>query len=715
MAEAKLKITTETGDSKADLDALIARIEALEKANKDGADSVQRLEKELEQMRNSTKKSEQASESFVSKLGSLGSAFMGLKQLVGPVFDKVMQGLEEMAGSGDKNAQAMLGSFKKLQDSIKPLIGVFVEQLLPSISMLVEATGPLISEFSKWIKESGAVEKSIDGLVTALQVVLSAAGTVLDGWKMLLAEFDTTTGLLAPVGQAFEWLGGKISEAWGVIQAALGNGGVFGNAIGIMKAFVAEAMGIFAELTSTLADQAYRVSTDMGDALKITSNEWAKSANIWRKEALDAADGVEQANTKTIGSMDSVIGALENFKNKNSSISEELKNDYASRSQAAIEATATQNEEEKKLQEEMADFVLGLEQETAAEQERINQESKEKLKTSLEEDFVLQQEASAKKIEQMLLDAQLTATTQEDLKNKILEINAQIVSSDEFTSAQRQAAAQVLAEHSRSTNETLRQEATKTAQVQAQKAEEARKKVTDSVLNMAKTMLNSQMTMKEKAAAIFDEMTKLITDALLKQLSMTISTSAQGSAAKSAAAATNIATSKAETIAEAASVPPKVASSFAGLGPLGMGLAAIALSFFMGMIKTKVGLESGGAPSGSVPGLGRSDNPFVDYNLNSKEHVVNEQGTRAFGREALDYANATGMNPFTSGGSSAGGGASGPLEITVRHVFEGIPSSIESFLAPWMPDLTKAISDHVLRRSGTLVASTTRNPRVRTA
>lgn len=738
MAEAKIKITTETGDSGSQLQALIDRIEKLENANKEADSSLKSMskalaeaqaelaktteeQKKLEAEQRKTAEAQAKAEkqaqaykdalqnlangmggaigqsvAFIASLkdsykegGAATAALVGLTGVLNglnSVFNKVTEAVKGNAEEGDKAALALVGSYEHVNDSVGNLFASLAEGLAPAMAGIAQIVAPLIDNFREWVQEqnkSGAAAGFMAEAFLVLIGTLRTVVTITNEVRTTYAELQWQLGSITDKEYS-DFLKSIKATEQGFIELEnsiltlknnMANGG-----IGVGKAMEEEGKW---------ADKGFRLIADLENQLvEATGKSHAERIEIIKKFRDQEAEMLGE-RPKLLDRVNDMIRAEER-----AAASERIED-----AKQAHEERLKNEEEQRK---EINELVTALEQEGYAMQEALAQEQKAKMAEELAAEEEERIAANERKWTEAVELAQMTIATQEELRDRLHEINLEILASDTATAEQKKAASMDVANRIREDNEKLRSEAEKTAQVQAQKAEEARKKVSDSVLNMAKVMLNTQMSMKEKAAAIFDEMTKLITDALLKQLSMLVSTSAQGSAAKSAAAATNIATSKAEAVAEASTVPPKVASSFAGLGPLGMGLAAIALSFFMGMIKTKVGLEEGGSVSGKVPGMGRSD--MVDASLNSREGVVNERGMAALGSDNLDYLNSTGRLPFAQQASNQA--AAGPININLNvTVSGGVPPSPREFWKPIIPGLTEALDDYVLRRGGTLTAT----------
>jgi len=201
----------------------------------------------------------------------------------------------------------------------------------------------------------------------------------------------------------------------------------------------------------------------------------------------------------------------------------------------------------------------------------------------------------------------------------------------------------------------------------------------------------------------------LIREFAMKAVATFVEMAATAIAKDVATAGSAVATSAAKKAAQSATVPSAIAAWTASIPVIGPSVYSTYLAIFKGLMasgEAAMAHEEGG-PLGRVPGFGRSDSFGFTDKANSQEFILNERGRKAFGDEALSYANETGANPFNSmAGSGDPDRVLGTLKIVVE--LRNMLTPADDVARAVAPAISKALSQHVIFNNGTLIASKTK-------
>ena len=656
-------------------------------------------------------------------------AVTGVMSLLHSGVSRVTEAIRGNAEEGDRYSQAIIGSQKHIENSVDDLIAAFTKGLAPAIAGIASVISPLIDLFSEYVRESNAANvigfafaKTLSMSITVVHALSVAYGKyneiLLDHRYAIHGATDAEMRQMAiqrdkekKAEESYQNIrkqidlmlenvekGGQAAEA--LIDKEIYNGKKGADFILELNSKLTDSeASSHAERIKIIEDYQKRneyALSNMESTRKAIEKKRLSEVRAAQKEELDERkqfekDREEEAkkqSDKNIedfqAEMDLRLSMLDGSK------------------QAELELLLQYQSTFNALHEDDLNAQMGYQQKIneTVDQANIEREEKE-MKTEADRlernEATRQQEIEGKKtaneiyqslVEDRIASIDAESSSEAEASNKKIKLY-QAVSKSALASAALRKKVEL---------DLLTEQKKINTQHEKQYVDYA-KKVSSTVSGALNQMIFEHKSFNEVVGGLIKEFA-------MKAVATFVEMAATAVAKDIAVAGSAVATSAAKKAAQSATVPSAIAAWTAGIPVIGPSVYSTYLALFKSLMasgEAVMGHEEGG-PTGRVPGFGRSDSFGYTDKVNSQEFILNERGRKAFGDEALSYANETGSNPFGSGqGSGDPDRILGTIKVVVEH--RNMLTPADDVARAVAPAITKAISQYVVFNDGTLIAS----------
>lgn len=642
---------------------------------------------------------------LLHNMANLVTVGKGVLGMLGSVSGAIGESLARSAERGDQGVLKLYGAMGKAKQAIDKVIGAVIQQLVPSLSPLVNMLVSVAEATANWIQESRVVETVLKLTISGLALLLRGVDKAIVGWEALaaVAKFAFVKAMGAVQGaiaKTLEVLTGMIREA--AVFSQILDQDVADSLFRTMDRLDKTAKAWRA--SSNAAEEAnigyVRTETALSgvaDAMDKAADSIGKATDAGKDASLELLAYSEQGQARLAALMELELAQVGENREKRIAIFRkfydielqtgrengqralELQKEistletearvagiqarYAQELELAGDSAADQVEIWERYIEDLVElFGPGSEQVLEAEtsmllaRQAAHEEAAERIKETIQGFWDWYNEGTQAWLDRQLEDLDFQrelGLQEEEIIQRKIDIYQELAQNATVSADIRMNAEKMV------TNLQKQQ-----ALQQIKSAQNTAMKTIELFQGMAQTLFASGMSLKEKLLSVFSQMTQGIIAELGKQVQASIVSRAQQAAATQSAAA-------AEAAAAGASIPPKVAAAHAHIPIVGPALAAVALTLFQALAKRVFKFNSGGpvpmlsqGASGLVPGTGFSDTVSAD--LTGGEYVLKKESTSRLPREGLDYMNETGQFPPGAGGS--GGAKKVMVEVGFKDV-----------------------------------------------
>ena len=655
-------------------------------------------------------------------------AVTGVLGVIGKAWNKVTQELHDSAAEGKKTSQAIVGAGELVDDKIGDLIGVLIDDFAPAIAAIAKVTGVLIDKFVTLAKENGALKGSSVLLLEAFKALILTFRSLSNSVQLFGYNYELVMYLMGKRSED-QWaktnlLAKKSNESWDSMSATINKVIADINSGADMSGLIDEvskagktSVKLMEELNERLASDEINSHTErlveikkfqeeyaadlermpktakrIGDMIRSENkasqdeiNRDAKEAATERKKIeadrlRDAQEGLQAEMdlrlSMTDGSKQAELDLLMQYQDTFNSLHEDDLNAQMSYQQKINEVAKQTNTERIEQQQQVEERLLEDKEKRKEVEIKLEQEKNEAIQAAVEERIAL---------------IEFEGGTEEQISRKKIAL---------YQSVSKAAGASAALRKKVELDLLTEQKKINTAH-EKQYADYA-KKISSTVSGALNQMIFEHKSFNEVVGGLIKEFA-------MKAVATFVEMAATAIAKDVATAGSAVVASGIKKSAQSATVASGIASWTSLLGPIGPAVYSTYLSIYKGLItggEATLGHEEGG-PLGRVPGFGRSDSFGFTDKANSQEFILNERGRKAFGDEALSYANETGANPFNSmGGSGDPDRVLGTLKIVVE--LRNMLTPADDVARAVAPAISKALSQHVIFNNGTLIASKTK-------
>lgn len=655
-------------------------------------------------------------------------AVTGVLGVIGKAWNKVTQELHDSAAEGKKTSQAIVGAGELVDDKIGDLIGVLIDNFAPAIAAIAKVTGVLIDKFVTLAKENGALKGSSVLLLEAFKALIITFRSLSDSVQLFGYNYELVMYLMGKRSED-QWtktnlLAKKSNESWDSMSKTIdkvisdiNSGADMSGLIDEVSKAGKTSVKLMEELNERLASDEIKTHAQRLAEIKKFQDEYATDLERMPKTSKRINDMIRSENK---ASQDEIAKDAKEAADERKKIEEQRSKDAQEGLQAEMDLRLSLLDGSKQAEVDLLlqyqstfnalheddlnaqmDYQAKLNETT--DQANIEREEKE-MKTEgdrLERiDAATQQEIEGKKtaneIYQSLIDDRLAMIEAEggaesEIASKKIKLYQSVTRSALASASQRKKAELDLLTEQKKINTAHEKQYVDYA-----------KKVSSTVSGALNQMIFEHKSFNEVVGGLIKEFA-------MKAVATFVEMAATAIAKDVATAGSAVAASAAKKTAQAQTVASGIASWTSTIPFIGPAVYSTYLATYKGLIaagETAMGHEEGG-PTGRVPGYGRSDSFGYTDKVNSQEFILNERGRKAFGDEALNYANETGANPFGSG--QVGGDPDrilGTIKVIVEH--RNMLTPADDVARAVAPAISKALSHHVVFNNGTLIASKTK-------
>ena len=655
-------------------------------------------------------------------------AVTGVLGVIGKALNKVTQELHDSAAEGKKTSQAIVGAGELVDDKLGDLIGVLIDDFAPAIAAIAKVTGVLIDKFVTLAKENGALKGSSVLLLEAFKALILTFRSLSDSVQLFGYNYELVMYLMGKRSED-QWaktnlLAKKSNESWDSMSATINKVIADINSGADMSGLIDEvskagktSVKLMEELNERLAsdeinshaerlaeikkfqeeyaadlERMPKTNKRINDMIRSENkasrdeiNKDAKEAATERKKIeadrlRDAQEGLQAEMdlrlSMTDGSKQAELDLLMQYQDTFNSLHEDDLNAQMSYQQKINEVAKQTNTERIEQQQQVEERLLEDKEKRKEVEIKLEQEKNEAIQAAVEERIAL---------------IEFEGGTEEQISRKKIAL---------YQSVSKAAGASAALRKKVELDLLTEQKKINTAH-EKQYADYA-KKISSTVSGALNQMIFEHKSFNEVVGGLIKEFA-------MKAVATFVEMAATAIAKDVATAGSAVVASGIKKSAQSATVASGIASWTSLLGPIGPAVYSTYLSIYKGLItggEATLGHEEGG-PLGRVPGFGRSDSFGFTDKANSQEFILNERGRKAFGDEALSYANETGANPFNSmGGSGDPDRVLGTLKIVVE--LRNMLTPADDVARAVAPAISKALSQHVIFNNGTLIASKTK-------
>ena len=655
-------------------------------------------------------------------------AVTGVLGVIGKAWNKVTQELHDSAAEGKKTSQAIVGAGELVDDKIGDLIGVLIDDFAPAIAAIAKVTGVLIDKFVTLAKENGALKGSSVLLLEAFKALILTFRSLSNSVQLFGYNYELVMYLMGKRSED-QWaktnlLAKKSNESWDSMSATINKVIADINSGADMSGLIDEvskagktSVKLMEELNERLASDEINSHTERLVEIKKFQEEYAADLERMPKTAKRIGDMIRSENK---ASQDEINRDAKEAATERKKIESDRLRDAQEGLQAEMDLRLSMTDGSKRaelelllqyqdtfnaLHEDDLNAQMGYQQKIneVIDQANIEREEKEmkgesdrlerkdKIKESELKVEQEKNEAIQAAVEERIALIEFEGGTEEQISRKKIAL---------YQSVSKAAGASAALRKKVELDLLTEQKKINTAH-EKQYADYA-KKISSTVSGALNQMIFEHKSFNEVVGGLIKEFA-------MKAVATFVEMAATAIAKDVATAGSAVVASGIKKSAQSATVASGIASWTSLLGPIGPAVYSTYLSIYKGLItggEATLGHEEGG-PLGRVPGFGRSDSFGFTDKANSQEFILNERGRKAFGDEALSYANETGANPFNSmGGSGDPDRVLGTLKIVVE--LRNMLTPADDVARAVAPAISKALSQHVIFNNGTLIASKTK-------
>lgn len=655
-------------------------------------------------------------------------AVTGVLGVVGKAWNKVTQELHDSAAEGKKTSQAIVGAGELVDDKIGDLIGVLIDNFAPAISAIAKVTGVLIDKFVTLAKENGALKGSSVLLLEAFKALILTFRSLSDSVQLFGYNYELVMYLMGKRSED-QWaktnlLAKKSNESWDSMSATINKVIADINSGADMSGLIDEvskagktSVKLMEELNERLASDEINSHAERLAEIKKFQEEYAADLERMPKTNKRINDMIRSENK---ASQDEINKDAKEAATERKKIEADRLRDAQEGLQAEMDLRLSMTDGSKRaeldlllqyqdtfnaLHEDDLNAQMGYQQkinevidQANAEREAKEMESEvvrlERKEKQKETEIKLEQEkneAIQAAVEERIALIELEGGTEEQISRKKIALYQSVSKAAGASAALRKKVELDLLTEQKKINTSH----------EKQYADYA-KKISATVSGALNQMIFEHKSFNEIVGGLIKEFA-------MKAVATFVEMASTAIAKDLATAGSAVVASGIKKSAQSATVASGIASWTSLLGPIGPAVYSTYLSIYKGLItggEATLGHEEGG-PLGRVPGFGRSDSFGFTDKANSQEFILNERGRKAFGDEALSYANETGANPFNSmAGSGDPDRVLGTLKIVVE--FRNMLTPADDVARAVAPAISKALSQHVIFNNGTLIASKTK-------
>lgn len=655
-------------------------------------------------------------------------AVTGVLGVVGKAWNKITQELHDSAAEGKKTSEAIVGAGELVDDKIGDLIGVLIDDFAPAIAAIAKVTGVLIDKFVTLAKENGALKGSSVLLLEAFKALILTFRSLSDSVQLFGYNYELVMYLMGKRSED-QWaktnlLAKKSNESWDSMSATINKVIADINSGADMSGLIDEvskagktSVKLMEELNERLASDEINSHAERLAEIKKFQEEYAADLERMPKTNKRINDMIRSENK---ASQDEIDKDAKEAATERKKIEADRLRDAQEGLQAEMDLRLSMTDGSKRaeldlllqyqdtfnaLHEDDLNAQMGYQQkinevidQANAEREAKEMESEagrlERKEKQKETEIKLEQEkneAIQAAVEERIALIELEGGTEEQISRKKIALYQSVSKAAGASAALRKKVELDLLTEQKKINTSH----------EKQYADYA-KKISATVSGALNQMIFEHKSFNEIVGGLIKEFA-------MKAVATFVEMASTAIAKDLATAGSAVVASGIKKSAQSATVASGIASWTSLLGPIGPAVYSTYLSIYKGLItggEATLGHEEGG-PLGRVPGFGRSDSFGFTDKANSQEFILNERGRKAFGDEALSYANETGANPFNSmGGSGDPDRVLGTLKIVVE--LRNMLTPADDVARAVAPAISKALSQHVIFNNGTLIASKTK-------
>lgn len=656
-------------------------------------------------------------------------ALTGIMNVLNSGYARVTKAIQGNAEEGDKYSQAIIGAQNHIEMSTDDLIQAFTKGLAPAIAGISQVLVPLIERMKTWLETGkGSTEvgvlmvKAFNGVIATVNALDYGFGAANRAWVRFKNLFTNNPDLKllgdlekqqAESTAFFEKIQADLYKLEDRLKDGIGFDDLLDKEIAAGRKgtdFIRELNDLLTEDTEASHSDRLKIIQDFRSKyeselseLVATTNKINKMQNAERVASAKEANESAREQAKELGEIKKEAIEKQNELTKEliESEKEELK------SAMDLELSDAKDNADKKLEilaKYQDDFNalyyddLGARTAYQIEMNDLEKQSHEDWlegkKERVEAEIKLEQEkneAIQAAFEERLALIDIEGGTEEQISRKKIALYQSVSKAAGASAALRKKVELDLLTEQKKINTSH----------EKQYADYA-KKISATVSGALNQMIFEHKSFNEVVGGLIKEFA-------MKAVATFVEMASTAIAKDLATAGSAVVASGIKKSAQSATVASGIASWTSLLGPIGPAVYSTYLSIYKGLItggEATLEHEEGG-PLGRVPGFGRSDSFGFTDKANSQEFILNERGRKAFGDEALSYANETGANPFNSmGGSGDPDRVLGTLKIVVE--LRNMLTPADDVARAVAPAISKALSQHVIFNNGTLIASKTK-------